>query len=48
MIGEKLQEIKDNPTYSEELKENIRERNENAETEREARLEVLLQNKKEL
>ena len=44
----KLEEIKDDPSYSEELKERIWERIENAETEREARLEVLLMNKKEL
>ena len=44
----KLEEIKDDPSYSEELKERIRERIENAETEREARLEVLSMNKKEL
>ena len=45
---EKLEEIKDDPSYSEEQKERIRERIDNAETEREVRLEVLLQNKKEL
>ena len=44
----KLEEIKDDPSYSEELKDRIRERIDNAKTEREARLEVLLQNKKEL
>ena len=44
----KLEKIKDNPSYSEELKETIREMIENLETEREARLEVLLKNKKEL
>ena len=44
----KLKEIKDDPSYSEELKERIRERIENAETEQEARLEVLSMNKKEL
>ena len=38
---EKLEEIKDDPSYSEELKERIRERIDNAETEQEARLEVL-------
>ena len=45
---EKLEEIKDNPSYSEELKKRIWKRIENAETEREARLEVLLMNKKEV
>ena len=45
---EKLEEIKDDPSYSEELKDRIRERIENAETEQEARLEVLLMNKKDL
>ena len=44
----KLEEIKDDPSYSEELKDRIRERIDNAETEREARLEVLSMNKKEL
>ena len=44
----KLEEIKDDPSYSEELKERISERIDNAETEQEARLEVLSMNKKEL
>ena len=48
MIGENSKEIKDDPSYSEELKDRIRERIDNAETEREARLEVLSQNKKKL
>ena len=42
----KLEEIKDDPSYSEELKERIRERIDNAETEQEARLEVLLKTRK--
>ena len=45
---EKLEEIKDDCSYSDELKERIRERIENAETEREGRLEVLSMNKEEL
>ena len=45
--GGKL-EIKDDPPYSEELKDRIRERIDNAQIEREARPEVLSQNKKEL
>ena len=45
---EKLEEIKDDPLYSEELKDRIKERIENAKTERETRLEVLSMNKKEL
>ena len=45
---EKLEEIKNDPSYSEELKNRIQERIDNAETEREARLEVLSMNKKEL
>ena len=45
---EKLEEIKNDPLYSEELKNRIQERIDNAETEREARLEVLSMNKKEL
>ena len=44
----KLKEINDNPSYSEELKDRIRERIDNAETERQARLEVFSQNKNEL
>ena len=44
----KTEEIKDDPTYSEELQHRVRERVDNAETEREARVKVLLQNKKEL
>ena len=44
----KLKEIRDDLSYSKKLKERIRERIYNAETEREARLKVLLQNKKEL
>ena len=45
---EKLEEIKNDPSYSEELKNRIQERIDNAETERDARLEVLSMNKKEL
>ena len=45
---EKLEEIKNDPLYSEELKNRIQERIDNAETERDARLEVLSMNKKEL
>ena len=45
---EKLDEIKNDPSYSEELKNRIQERIDNAETERDARLEVLSMNKKEL
>ena len=45
---EKLDEIKNDPLYSEELKNRIQERIDNAETERDARLEVLSMNKKEL
>ena len=48
MIEKKLEEIKDNPSYSEELKDRIRERIDNAETEREARLEALSINRKNL
>ena len=44
----KLEEIKDNPSYSEELKDRIWERIDNTETEWEARLKVLSMNKKEL
>ena len=44
----KLEKIKDDPSYSKELKGRIRERIENTETEREARLKVLLMNTKEL
>ena len=43
---EKLKE--NDPSYSEELKNRIQERIDNAETERDARLEVLSMNKKEL
>ena len=39
----KLLEIKDSPNYSEDLKDKIQERIDNAETEGEARFEVLLQ-----
>ena len=45
---EKLVEIKDDLSYSEEQKAKIWERIENVETERESRLKVLSQNKKEL
>ena len=45
---EKLEEIKNDPLYSEELKNRIQERIDNAEIERDARLEVLSMNKKEL
>ena len=45
---EKLEEIKNDPLYSEELKNRIQERIDNAEAERDARLEVLSMNKKEL
>ena len=45
---EKLEEIKNDPLYSEKLKNTIQERIDNAETERDARLEVLSMNKKEL
>ena len=44
----KLEQIKDDPSYSEELKARIQKRIYNGETEQEARLEVLLMNKKEL
>ena len=44
----KLEELRDDPSYSEELKNRIQERIENAETKGKSRLEVLLQNKKEL
>ena len=43
----KLKEIKDDSSYSEELKDRIKERIKNAETEQEGRLEVLSMNKKE-
>ena len=45
---EKLEEIKNDPLYSEELKNRIQERIDNVETERDARLEVLSMNKIEL
>ena len=45
---EKLEQIKDNPAFSAELKETIRERFDNAETKQEARLKVLSMHKKQL
>ena len=44
----KLEEFKDDPSSSEELKDRIWEKINNAETEREARLEVRSLNKKKL